>query len=705
MNIPISKFVIKDRHGNILRSDSFTTVAQVLVSADDGVGEASADSSYADGVLRINFHNIKADSIQLVTFEESQEDGGTNYLHVKMTSDSGEPSYTFPIKNGHRGNGITSIDVEESPVDEGNNIVHIHCTDDEEVEGTTFHVKNGSRGNGIASVTEQISDQDGGTNTHTITDTDGHTHAIHTRNGRTGAQGDSAIWDENAPHEKLTDIANSFGNSTVKPMSQKVVTEAIGYPHRTEDFTKVGLVLANGVLSNLAGYHRTDYVEVQEGMVVLYKGKINNATYPCVVAYDSQKSHVSNLLLGKDGGYSTLQEIIIPTGVDYIIAVTTDDFDSEIILKGNGLTGRIEDGEDRLSKNESDISAINSVVGKENIEYEFPNTGYIAGGSIKGSSDHKRTNYIEVSEGDIFYYTGRMGTGYPCVASFDDNKEYLTSLLSGNGEVYSQQKVVIPSGVSYIMAVSGKDYNPGLVKDGGGLVSQVTKLVEEIAKFGSYLSNEYYGKKVNWIGDSIVDGPDFDEMVCEYFGLIKDTEYGINGSTIAVKESDITNRTPISIRYAEMSDDADVIVVSAGTNDYQYDHTPFGQLGDTTYYTFYGALDVLCRGLIAKYPRKLIFFTTPIKRNQGETASSTRELDTAQDVQNGLGKYLSDYAQAIKEVCAKYSIPVCDLYSESMLNPNMSAQAGMFDNAGTHPNDNGRALMARRVRGYMKQLM
>ena len=50
------------------------------------------------------------------------------------------------------------------------------------------HIK-GKRGNGIASVTEEMSEQDGEINTHTITDDDGHTHTIHTRNGQTGGQG------------------------------------------------------------------------------------------------------------------------------------------------------------------------------------------------------------------------------------------------------------------------------------------------------------------------------------------------------------------------------------------------------------------------------------------------------------------------------------------------------------------------------------
>ena len=40
-----------------------------------------------------------------------------------------------------------------------------------------------------------------------------------------GLQGESAIWDENEPHEKLTDLVHVLGNSTVTPMSQKGITD------------------------------------------------------------------------------------------------------------------------------------------------------------------------------------------------------------------------------------------------------------------------------------------------------------------------------------------------------------------------------------------------------------------------------------------------------------------------------------------------
>lgn len=203
----------------------------------------------------------------------------------------------------------------------------------------------------------------------------------------------------------------------------------------------------------------------------------------------------------------------------------------------------------------------------------------------------------------------------------------------------------------------------------------------------------YRGKTINWIGDSSVAGTDFDEKVCDYFGMIEN-DYGVGGATIAKKEGG--TRHCISESYVDMTDDCDIIAVSCGSNDFQYDWTPFGSITDTTNDTFYGALNVLCLGLITKYPEKLIFFTTPLKRAQAPY--------TTQDSQNTYGKTLGDYVNAIKEVCARYSIPVCDVYNESLLNPSIPAQAYLFDEIGTHATATGQRIQARRVIGWLKQL-
>ena len=477
----------------------------------------------------------------------------------------------------------------------------------------------------------------------------------------------------------------------------------IGYDDHELLLEETGYIASSGNFMALDGYIRTDYVEVVPGMVVKYKGKIGNVTYPCVAAYDANKNYIKPLLLGRTNAYTDYKIITIPEGVAYIAAASTDTegVETTVLIKG-GLEGRMTDVENKSKE----IDDVKNTIGKESVSCSFSETGYIENdGEPNTTTGYKRTILIAVSQGDVVLYKGKIGNSrFPCVAAYNTNRNYIESLLDGRSSAYSSyEQISIPEGVAYVAAASTNGIDTELIILGGGLLNRVAEL--EKSAGGHYLANEYYGKIIDWLGDSIVQDDDFDDRVIEYFSLVKGDGYeshGINGSTIAKDTND--TRDSMAVRYSDMDDDADVIVVSGGTNDYQYSWTPFGELGDNTVETFYGALDVLCRGLITKYPTKLIFFTTPIKRNQ-HGSNSRRELDTTQDVANSLGKTLKDYCDAIKDVCAKYSIPVCDLYSESLLNPNMTAQASMFDSVGTHPNSTGKVIMARRVRGFMKQLM
>ena len=216
-----------------------------------------------------------------------------------------------------------------------------------------------------------------------------------------------------------------------------------------------------------------------------------------------------------------------------------------------------------------------------------------------------------------------------------------------------------------------------------------------------------YGKKINWTGDSIVAGGDFDDLVSEELGMIE-TDYGISGSTIALKADGTDGRNAIVARYENMSNDADVIAVSAGTNDWMYAWCPVGNINSTENTTFYGALKNLCYGLITKYPRAVIFFTTPLKRSQPFTngdggAYTPDNVPTDPFSKNKYGYTLMDYCDIIKEVCAYYSIPVLDLNRESLMNPQIPAQADLFSD-GTHPSEAGRRIQARRVAGWLTQL-
>lgn len=65
---------------------------------------------------------------------------------------------------------------------------------------------------------------------------------------------------------------------------------------------------------------------------------------------------------------------------------------------------------------------------------------------------------------------------------------------------------------------------------------------------------------------------------------------------------------------------------------------------------------------------------------------------------------LSKYADIIKEVARYYSLPVCDLYEMSGIQPNIPIIKEKYMPDGVHPNDNGHKLVAERLGQFLKCL-
>ena len=223
------------------------------------------------------------------------------------------------------------------------------------------------------------------------------------------------------------------------------------------------------------------------------------------------------------------------------------------------------------------------------------------------------------------------------------------------------------------------------------------------------------GKKIAFVGDSITEGtygPSDVRFV--YHSLLKDSanlgeniNYGVNGTRIA-RQSNVTaellKEAPDSIesldrdfciRCDDMDDDADIVVVFGGTNDYGHGDAPLGSFDDNTEYTFYGAMHVLIRKLTAKYPGKPLIFITPLHRHD--------ELDyTPGGVPKNL--ILRDYVNAIREVCEFYSVPVLDLYASGGIQPVMRIHRDMYAPDGVHPNDTGHRIIANKLQSFLEQL-
>jgi len=202
-------------------------------------------------------------------------------------------------------------------------------------------------------------------------------------------------------------------------------------------------------------------------------------------------------------------------------------------------------------------------------------------------------------------------------------------------------------------------------------------------------SNKLTGHSWSIIGDSNSARSTYTWDINMYYDIINNRsgmtlyEYGVSGDTVV----DILARYE-SVHYS------DIITVFAGVNDWGKSvYTPLGKMGDTGSTTFYGALDTLCAGLLKKFPRSLVIFMTPLGDN------GFFEVTDA----NAGGHTIQDYAQAIRDVCEKYMIPVCDLCKCSMLNPQIEELNELYFVDGLHLSDKGHEVIGHLLQSEMER--
>ena len=365
------------------------------------------------------------------------------------------------------------------------------------------------------------------------------------------------------------------------------------------------------------------------------------------------------------------------------------------------------------------LSLRSGYIPKEKASVIFPPDGYFVRAIAYYSSDSippGSSNFVSM---DIFEYnaaknfeTAKSTTNFYRIilktidgsdAEVDDAFTLkLVDLESVVGQLYKYDLSSPTNGLKFV--VTGDSIPHGQVMDGTPPNNPYPNIVA--TALGMSLKNYAIG------GSTFAQSSTFGGLYASYADFVaaqdKDTSkiYVVMTGQQTYKDYAYTNgawaetqqreRTPISARFQLMDDDADLVLVACGTNDFQYNWTPIGTMEDRTPDTFYGALHYTILGLLDKYLSKQIIFCTPIKRCQSPYSSVTST--------NTYGKTLEDYGAIIKEVCSYYSIPVIDLYAESGLNPQVPNQSSLFDSYKTHPYQLGHNMIARVVAGKIKSL-
>ena len=568
----------------------------------------------------------------------------------------------------------------------------------------------------------------------------------------------------------VNDLVTGGADKALSAEQGKVIGTALG-PIQTAEIP-ISTTWAQGSINTSTGANANNTVTLRTGfLTVQYPGKlkISCATgyfIKAVCAYNTQDLNDYNglVLYSYDGSSwdTTVNEATIdPNGKIMRVCVGRTDLGTITTNEKSNIS--IYDKTTALDKPiivsiediEEDIEDINSVVVTSN-KIQPNKSGYYidSSGNESASAFYNLIRMLPVVEGDIYRYIGYCGSAGACAVGYDANGDFVSVLLAYGDYTDGGTNVTIPSGVAFASFCGRIDTYDFQVRRYAG-----TYTVQELERKNSdYLT----GKRLYVIGDSIAQGIVSDGtaplspwpvIVADTLGMTL-TNYGISASTIAVAAGNggmyasladlqaatkVTGmyytvltgnqtfqvyywngstlststrklRTPIVQRYAFMADDADVVLVAGGTNDFQYNWTTVGTMADRTEDTFYGAMHLLCLGLLDKYIGKEIVFCTPIKRAQtnldtnADTDAHKGGAYGTPESENLFGKTLGDYCEIIKEVCAYYSIPVIDMYSCSNLNPSIASQSSLFDSWKTHPLQEGHNMMARYIIGQLKAI-
>lgn len=170
-----------------------------------------------------------------------------------------------------------------------------------------------------------------------------------------------------------------------------------------------------------------------------------------------------------------------------------------------------------------------------------------------------------------------------------------------------------------------------------------------------------YKKSIVLNGDSICAGGStrvsFGKQLADKYEMSINNK-SVGGATIAYgTTSSGTNRHWVCNTISNMPSKADYVLLEGGINDY-WNNVELGRITQTTTEdvdntTFYGALESICRQAKDKWTNSKIIFIT------------SHKIQTTSTRKNDIGYTFDEYHSAIIEVCNKYSIPVCDIYSLS----------------------------------------
>lgn len=347
--------------------------------------------------------------------------------------------------------------------------------------------------------------------------------------------------------------------------------------------------------------------------------------------------------------------------------------------------------------------------------YVIGSNGYTDSGASSPRTDYV-LGFLILESGQTHLSYRRRSTPGSLGAFYDEDMSFISGVSGVSG--VDNGTIAIPSGAVYFLFnVSNNPAQRQQDKDGFTLVygEDVPDNIppKRVITIGGRsiqppnVVHPWFNKLITRDGDSIAayarnpnGSQDFNNSfiarAIRDMGAIELENKAVGGTTIAQSASNPGDRTPLVTRYMNLDASADMVIINAGTNDWNYTWTPIGTESDTSPNTLYGALNIILPGLRAMFGAKPIIWILPFKRNF--------QLSSTPDAVNGNGMTLQEYADIIEERCRFWGITTFDMGKNSGINPFIPEHVDLYINDGTHPNQVGSQIAADRLVAFLRSV-
>lgn len=333
-------------------------------------------------------------------------------------------------------------------------------------------------------------------------------------------------------------------------------------------------------------------------------------------------------------------------------------------------------------------------------------------GKIGSTSDHYRTDYIDLTGYDTVEFYGKCANSKFELAFFDSSKAVMMDVsVVGKGTSLTTDKMAIPSGAAYVIgsAYVGSDMDTSeakyYVKVSSSKSNPIAKSIADMEKTVC----PFKDKKVMFFGDSITHNElMYVGNLLERTGMERIANFAINGATLAnysdtemngapaqdgTHNNTVPNQVQKLLNSVSSYEVPDIIIISAATNggssetgldetQYTDDTGAYIDIDTVSLTKFSGAMRWMYEKLIGCYPNAIICFATPIQAYGGDSRTFAK---------------LSNKAECIRQNCERLSTPCIDAFRKSGIygRYEVASANGKYLKDGLHPNTDGAVKLAK----------